>query len=98
VPELLLLNVAAVLWKLYHLARAPHDAPLRWITLCLLSTALSYPLAMPGGASGLDAVAAHGTAKLLQNILLLLSAYFLMCFYLYSADRQAGRRAQREPS
>ncbi|MGP3948501.1 MAB_1171c family putative transporter [Streptomyces sp. 7N604] len=94
--ELLLLGIAAaVAWKLYQLARDPHDAPLRSVTLCLLTAALSYPLAMPGGASGVDTVAGHGTAKLVQNVLLLLTVYFLMCFYLYSADEQAGRRRAR---
>ncbi|MFI1953138.1 MAB_1171c family putative transporter [Streptomyces xinghaiensis] len=96
--ELLLLGIAAaVIWKLYQWSRAPHDAPLRSVTLCLLSAALSYPVAMPGGASGVDTVAGHGTAKLIQNLLLLATVYFLMCFYLYSADEKAGRlRARRE--
>ncbi|MBV9024167.1 MAG: hypothetical protein JO362_10330 [Streptomycetaceae bacterium] len=86
---------AAVIWKLYQWSRAPHDAPLRSVTLCLLSAALSYPLAMPSGAAVVDAVAGNGTAKLLQNVLLLLTVYFLTCFYLYSADEQAGRRRAR---
>ena len=96
--EIILLGLAAaVIWKLYQLSKAPHDGPLRSVTLCLLSAALSYPLAMPGGASGVDTVAGHGTAKLLQNLLLLLTVYFLMCFYLYSAEGQSGRtRARRE--
>ncbi|MFF1420643.1 MAB_1171c family putative transporter [Streptomyces sp. NPDC058280] len=95
--ELLLLGlVAAVAWKLYQLKRSPHDAPLRSVTLCLLCAALSYPVAMPGGASGVDTVAGHGTAKLIQNVLLLLTVYFLMCFYLYSADEKAGRRRARK--
>lgn len=96
--ELLLLGlVAALLWKLYQLKRSPHDAPLRSVTLCLLCAALSYPVAMPGGASGVDTVAGHGTAKLIQNVLLLLAVYFLMCFYLYSAaDEEAGRRRARK--
>lgn len=97
--ELLLLGlVAALVWKLYQWKRSPHDAPLRSVTLCLLCAALSYPVAMPGGASGVDTVAGHGTAKLIQNVLLLLTVYFLMCFYLYSAaDEEAGRwRARKE--
>lgn len=92
---LLLALVAAVVWKLYKWARDPHDAPLRSVTLCLLTAALSYPLAMPGGASGVDTVAGHGTAKLLQNLLLLGTVYFLLSFYLYSADAEAGRRRAR---
>lgn len=96
--ELLLLGLfAALVWKLYQLKRSPHDAPLRSVTLCLLCSALSYPLAMPGGASGVDTVAGHGAAKLIQNVLLLFAMYFLMCFYLYSAaDEEAGRRRARK--
>ncbi|MFD4337853.1 MAB_1171c family putative transporter [Streptomyces anulatus] len=95
--ELLLLGlVAALAWKVYQLKRSPHDKPLRSVTLCLACAALSYPVAMPGGASGVDTVAGHGTAKLVQNLLLLLTVFFLMCFYLYSsADEEAGRRRAR---
>ncbi|MFD6417924.1 MAB_1171c family putative transporter [Streptomyces sp. NPDC060194] len=94
---LLLGLVAAVVWKLYKLRRSPRDAPLRSVTLCLVCATLSYPVAMPGGASGVDTVAGHGTAKLIQNVLLLLTVYFLMCFYLYSADEEAARdRARKE--
>ncbi|MFD4322926.1 hypothetical protein ACFWSG_42245, partial [Streptomyces sp. NPDC058548] len=94
--ELILLGlVGAVAWKLYQWSRAPHDAPLRSVTLCLVSAALSYPVATPGGASGVDTVAGHGAAKLIQNLLLLATVYFLMCFYLYSADGTAARRRAR---
>ncbi|GAB2769771.1 hypothetical protein KDA82_00895 [Streptomyces daliensis] len=94
---LLLGLVVAVAWKLCQWKRSPGGAPLRSVTLCLLCAALSYPVAMPGGASGVDTVAGHGTAKLIQNVLLLLTVYFLMCFYLYSADGPgARRRARRE--
>ncbi|MFJ4800102.1 MAB_1171c family putative transporter [Streptomyces murinus] len=92
---LLLVPVAALIWKLSQLRRAPHDAPLRSVTLCLLCATVSYPVAMPGGASGVDTVAGHGTAKLIQNVLLLLTVYFLMCFYLYSADGLGARRRAR---
>lgn len=96
--DVILLGLAvAVVWKLYQWSRVPRDATLRSVTLCLLSAALSYPLAMPDGVSGADTVAGHGTAKLMQNLLLMLTVYFLMCFYLYSADGRAGRlRARRE--
>ncbi len=99
---LLLVLVAALGWKVYQLKRSPHDAPLRSVTLCLLCATLSYPVAMPGGASGVDTVAGHGAAKLIQNVLLLLTVYFLMCFYLFSAaDEEAGaggRARKRSPS
>ncbi|MFF7627700.1 GNAT family N-acetyltransferase [Streptomyces cyaneofuscatus] len=72
---------------------SPHDAPLRSATLCLLCATLSYPTAMPGGATGVDTVAGHGAAKLVQTALLIVAVYFLMCFYLYSAaDEEASRR------
>ncbi|MBT2454174.1 MAB_1171c family putative transporter [Streptomyces sp. ISL-86] len=92
----LVLLAAAVTWKFFQLTKDPRNPPLRAVTLCLVCAATSYPLAMPGGATGLDAVAGHGAAKLMQNILLLMTCHFLMCFYLYSAaDARAGRRRAR---
>lgn len=92
----LLVLAAAVAWKVYQLTKAPRDGALRSVTLCLVCAALSYPVAMPGGASGVDTVAGHGAAKLVQNLLLLGTVYFLMCFYLYSsADRSTSRRRAR---
>lgn len=86
----------AVAWKLYQWSKDPRDAPLRSVTLCLVCAAASYPLAMPGGASGFDTVAGHGAGKLAQNVLLLVTVYFLMCFYLYSsADEKVGRLRAR---
>ncbi|MEU3616915.1 MAB_1171c family putative transporter [Streptomyces sp. NPDC006872] len=92
---LLLIIAAAVVWRLYLWSRAPHDGPTRSVALSLLSAGLSYPVAMPGGGTGIDTVAGHGAAKLVQNILLLATVYFLMCFYLFSADGQAARRRAR---
>lgn len=87
---------AAVFWKVFQLAHAPRNAPLRAVTLCLLCAVLSYPLAMPAGSTGFDGIAGNGAAKLMQNVLLLTTVYFLMCFYLYSAtDSRAGRRRAR---
>ncbi|MGW1374723.1 MAB_1171c family putative transporter [Streptomyces sp. NPDC002446] len=86
----------AIVWKIRQMVRDPRNAPLRSVTLCLVCAAASHPLARPGGSSGVDAVAGHGAAKLLQNVLLLATVFFLMCFYLYSAaDEQGGRRRAR---
>ncbi|MGX1675586.1 MAB_1171c family putative transporter [Streptomyces sp. NPDC055400] len=86
----------AVAWKWYQLSKAPSDRPLRSVTLCLTCAAASYPVAMPGGATGLDTVAGDGAAKVAQNLLLLATVYFLMCFYLYAAaDERRGRRRVR---
>ncbi|CAM5323208.1 hypothetical protein SAVIM338S_00796 [Streptomyces avidinii] len=94
----LFMLAAAVAWKVYQLTKAPRDGALRSVTLCLACAALSYPVAMPGGATGVDTVAGHGAAKLVQNVLLLGTVYFLMCFYLYSSADQgtSRRRARRE--
>ncbi|MGY1495699.1 MAB_1171c family putative transporter [Streptomyces sp. QTS52] len=94
---LLLIITAVVVWRLYLWSRAPHDAPTRSVALALLSVGLSYPAAMPGGAHGIETLAGYGMARLVQNLLLLVAVYFLMCFYLYSADGPtARRRARRE--
>lgn len=90
-----MLPVAALVWKIYQLTQRPGDRPLRFVTLCLLCATLSYPLAMPGGASGMDAVAGHGAAKIMQNVLLLFTVYSLMCFYLFSAEAPGARRRAR---
>ena len=87
---------AAVVWKLYQLCRAPHDASLRSLTLCLVCIACSYLPAMPDGSPGFDHIASHNMAKLIQNLLLLATSYFLMCFYLHSvADGPVSRRRAR---
>jgi hypothetical protein len=94
---LFLIPAAVVAWKLYQWARHPKDAPLRSVTLCLTTMVASYPLALPGTTADLSLVAGDGGAKVAQNVLLLGTSYFLMCFYLYSADGEAGgRRARRE--
>nr|WP_244190587.1 MAB_1171c family putative transporter [Streptomyces caeruleatus] len=40
-------------------------------------------------------MAGHDIARLVQNLFLLLACYFLMCFYLYSADEPVARRRAR---
>ncbi|MFI0776238.1 MAB_1171c family putative transporter [Streptomyces sp. NPDC021212] len=87
---------AAVAWKLYQLYQAPRDASLRSLTLCLVCIACSYLFAMPDGSPGFDHIASHNVAKLMQNVLLLATSYFLMCFYLHSvADKPVSRRRAR---
>lgn len=90
-----LIIAAAVVWRLFLWSRAPRDAPTRSVALTLLSLGLSHVMARPGGAHGLDIMAGHNVTRLVQNLLLLLACYFLMCFYLYSADAPAARRRAR---
>ncbi|MBV6703108.1 hypothetical protein KV557_39470 [Kitasatospora aureofaciens] len=82
----------ALSWKLYQVVKAPEDGPLRAVTLCLACVGTSFPLGLRAGARAFDSLTGPGGAKLLQNVLLLAAAYWLMCFYLFSAsDRQGGR-------
>ncbi len=82
----------ALIWKLYQLVKARHDDPLRAVTLCLACIGAAFLLGLAAGARAFDNVAGPGSAKLLQNVLLLGAYYWLMCFYLYSAsDRRRGR-------
>lgn len=88
----------AVVWKAYQLLRAPRDLPLRAVTLCVACAAASFSLGLGVEARAVDALVGHGAARLAENSLLLGTAYWLMCFYLFSAAEpaQALRRARRE--
>lgn len=90
--------VVALSWKAYQLSRAPHDGPLRAVTLCLACAAVAFPFGVPAGARAFDGLVGDGGAKLVQNIMLLCCVYWLMCFYLYSASdpRRGHARARRE--
>ncbi|NJC71909.1 hypothetical protein HC031_19630 [Planosporangium thailandense] len=91
-----LIFVTAVGWTLRQVSRAPHDRPLRAVTLCLVSAAVAYPIGLPKGQAVIDGAVGVGAAKLAQNILLLCTVYWLMCFYLYSAaDSRRGQRRAR---
>ncbi|RKT11334.1 hypothetical protein BX285_5282 [Streptomyces sp. 1114.5] len=84
--------VIAVAWKLYQLIKAPHDRPLRAVTLCLVCAGMAFPFGQAAGRRVVDSAAGPGTALLLQNVLLLGAVYWLMCFYLHSAsDQHQGR-------
>lgn len=87
----------ATVWKLYQLTKAPHDRPLRAVTACLASAAIAYPFGVADVATPVDAVIGTGVSKLVQNALLFIAGYWLMCFYLYSAaDAEVGRRRARQ--
>lgn len=86
----------ATAWKLYQLTKAPHDRPLRAVTWCLGSAAIAYPFGVADIAGPVDAVIGTGVSKLVQNALLFVAGYWLMCFYLHSAaDAEFGRRRAR---
>ncbi len=86
---------AALLWKLYQLARAPRDYPLRMVTLCLGCAAAAYPIGLAGGnmtqpeAGPMSLMVAHW-------VLLLVMVYALICFFLFSVlEPAAARRRAR---
>ncbi|MFF3767044.1 MAB_1171c family putative transporter [Streptomyces sp. NPDC001922] len=86
----------ALAWKASQLVRAPHDRLLQAVTYCLVCATLSFPLGHPAVTRIADGALGAGTAKLLQNVLLFGTVYWLMCFYLHSvADQEKGRRRAR---
>ncbi|MFE1174269.1 MAB_1171c family putative transporter [Streptomyces sp. NPDC058773] len=86
----------AVVWKLIQLARDPRDLPLRAVTLCLICTRASFALGLDSAARLVDNLMGPGSARLVQNALLLGAVYCLMCVYLFSAEERerAIRRAR----
>ncbi|MEU2780155.1 MAB_1171c family putative transporter, partial [Streptomyces sp. NPDC007162] len=66
---------------------------------CLISAALSFLLARQPFAGWIASAGGPGATRLVQNLFVLSMAYWLMCFYLYSAAADAAdgnRRARRE--
>ncbi|MYR87666.1 hypothetical protein GTY41_22715 [Streptomyces sp. SID685] len=99
VSGMILAFSAALSWKFFQLAKAPRDMALRAVTLCLISAACSFVLAIPPFAGVIGSLGGPGAPRLVQNLLVLSMVYWLMCFYLYSAaaDTASGnRRARRE--
>ncbi|MGR6975219.1 MAB_1171c family putative transporter [Streptomyces cynarae] len=91
--------VAALGWKIFQLVKAPRDAALRAVTLCLISAAASFLLARQPFAGWIVSMGGPGAPRLVQNLFVLSMVYWLMCFYLYSAAADAAegnRRARRE--
>ncbi|WP_039631335.1 MAB_1171c family putative transporter [Streptomyces sp. 769] len=85
----------AVAWRLFQLLKDPRNPSQRSVSLCLACALASYLVASPVGPA-FDTVADPGWGKLLQNVLLLAAAYFVMCVYLYAAsDERTGRRRAR---
>ncbi|MDF3290167.1 MAB_1171c family putative transporter [Streptomyces silvisoli] len=85
----------AFLWRLFQWRKDPRNPSQRSLTLCMLCGFVSYLAATPDG-SDFGTVADQGWGKLVQNVMLLAAAYFLMCIYLYAAaDERVGRRRAR---
>ncbi|MEV8597811.1 MAB_1171c family putative transporter [Streptomyces sp. NPDC052012] len=81
----------ALAWKLRQFLKDPADKLLRAVLLCIVCAALSFPFGTAGGARVVDGLAGEGTAKFLQNFALLLTVYFLQCFFIYAASHaQSG--------
>ncbi|MDX3532892.1 hypothetical protein PV721_00580 [Streptomyces sp. MB09-01] len=83
-------------WNVARLFASPSDKLVQAVAFCLLCAALSFPVGTRGGAAFVDALIGEGAAKLLQNLLLLGSVFFLKCFFIHSvSDRGAGRARVR---
>ncbi|MEV6479318.1 MAB_1171c family putative transporter [Streptomyces sp. NPDC051576] len=79
-------------WKAQQLYRAPHNAPLRAVTLCLAAVTASFGLALPPSARVIREIAGPGGPRLVQNTFAFVMVFWLMCFYLYStAEPRRGR-------
>ncbi|MCC2275509.1 hypothetical protein LKL35_08750 [Streptomyces sp. ET3-23] len=85
----------AVAWRVFQLVKDPRNPSQRSACLCLACAFASYLVAAPVGP-GFETVADPGWGKLVQNVLLLAAAYFVMCVYLYAvSDERTGRRRAR---
>ncbi|MFF4361059.1 MAB_1171c family putative transporter [Streptomyces sp. NPDC001604] len=96
---MILAFVAALGWKIFQLIKAPRDASLRAVTLCLISAACSFVLARQPFSGWIASLAGPSAPRLVQNLCVLSMVFWLMCFYLYSAAPDAdegNRRARRE--
>ncbi|MFD1661315.1 MAB_1171c family putative transporter [Streptomyces caeni] len=92
----LVVLLPAALWKLYQLYKAPRDRSLFAVTVCVACTGVSFCLGLPSVRLSVDAALGAGMAQLISTVLLLDTAYWLMCFYLCSStDRQRARRRTR---
>ncbi|MFD7432243.1 MAB_1171c family putative transporter [Streptomyces sp. NPDC059818] len=86
----------ALVRMIHQIAKAPHDRPLRAVAYCIVCASLSFPIGLRSVVDDVDGMVGAGTSKLIQNILLLGTVYWLMCFYLQSAsDPSSGRRRAR---
>ncbi|MFF8989615.1 MAB_1171c family putative transporter [Streptomyces sp. NPDC014983] len=96
VTAALVVLLPAALWKMYQLCKAPRDRSLLAVTVCVACAAVSFCLGLSSVRLPVDAALGSGMAQLISTVLLLDTAYWLMCFYLNSsADRQHARRRTR---
>jgi hypothetical protein len=85
----------AFAWFVFRLARQPGDRALRAIVTCLTLQLLSAPNLVAVLRSLLDGFPSPSITKLATNLLLMISWYCLMLFFLFSAGG-SGRRARGE--
>jgi hypothetical protein len=87
--------VAVLVLMLYMLVRKPRDAGLRAVTVLVTSWVVAYPFGVAADR-GVDFVGVEPMVlRLIQHSLLLVGAYSLICFFLFSAfdTRSASARA-----
>src|SRR5205823_8782062 len=91
-------SYVALAWMLYQLLRRPHDVRLRAVTGLVGCWAVAYPFGMAADKGATFVGIEPMTCRLVEHALLLVAAYSLMCFYLFSAleARAARVRALRQ--
>lgn len=84
-----------LLWKGYHLLRAPHDRALRVLVLCLVFLTIGNAMGLRALTRAANVAVGPGIVKVVLNIFVLLGLYLLMCFFLYAATGRVGSRRAR---
>lgn len=86
-------SFAALIWLAYRLTRAGRDIRLWAVTLLVACWAVAYPFGLAAGR-GADFLGVEPmTSRFIQHALVLVAAYALMCFFLFSAlELDSARR------
>jgi hypothetical protein len=82
-------------WLLYLSVRAPKNVPLRCLTALVACWAIAYPFGLAAGTDSAFLVGDPFISQTVSSALLLVAAYCLICFFLFTSHepRQARRRA-----
>jgi hypothetical protein len=79
-------------WLAYRLTRARRDVRLWAVTLLVACWAIAYPFGLAAGREAVFLGVEPMTSRFIQHALVLVAAYALMCFFLFSALELDGAR------
>lgn len=82
-------------WLFYLTVRAPKNIPLRSLTILVACWAVAYPFGLAAGQGSAFLVGDPLVSQMVSSALLLVAAYCLICFFLFTSYEpdQARRRA-----